>query len=121
MWPRFDYILLKYQSYKNDIYGHSKIIKYESNSSVVFNIKLRTLHMTSYNGNNYRRKEAVSEIIYCKCWIIEGQNCCIKHTEMHENRTIMPRSCSNIHCDHVSWRLLKQLVTIMLTKSNLKI
>jgi len=39
--------MLKYKSYKNDIYGHSKRIKYAPNGSVVFNIKLRTLHMTS--------------------------------------------------------------------------
>ena len=62
MWPRVDYIMLKYKSYKNDIYGHSKRINYASNGSVELNIKLRTLHMTSYNGNNYRRKEALSEI-----------------------------------------------------------
>jgi len=37
--------MLKYQSYKNDIYGHSKRIKYASNGSVEFNIKLRILNI----------------------------------------------------------------------------
>ena len=65
MWPIFDYIMAKLhimaklQSYQQDIDGLSKGVKYESNSSGVFNIKLRTLHMTSYNGNNYRRKESL--------------------------------------------------------------
>jgi len=47
MWSRFDYIMLKYQSFKNYINGHSKGIKYAYNGLVEFNIKLRTLHMTS--------------------------------------------------------------------------
>jgi len=45
----------------------------------------------------------------------------LHQTQCHENRTIMPRSCSSIHCDHVPWRLLEKLVTNMLTKSNLNI
>jgi len=44
---KIEFILLKYQSYKNDIYEHSKIFKYAPNGSVEFNIKLRTIHMTS--------------------------------------------------------------------------
>jgi len=48
--------MLKYQSYqKLTSMNTPKGIKYESNGSVVFNIKLRTLHMISYKGNNYRR------------------------------------------------------------------
>jgi len=47
MWLRFDYIMLKFQSYiqmANEIYGHSIRINYVYNGSVEFNFKLRTLH-----------------------------------------------------------------------------